>query len=216
MPPAAAPAWQAGGRWIRDVAGRRARSRGGGASESGPPRGSRLNQADTQRDSGPARAGHQRRIAAASRRVGPRVRQHCRRPLDFADAARALHVRGPEDQPARRGRSAMLPPSRRSTSRAASGRTSGCMRTCRQHARRHAHSLLLPARRRVCREGPPPEELYEFGDSGHRHPGTDRRAPGRRPGHTVQHRWRVRGVGGPEMCEDQYRLRDAAIRAHGR
>ena len=47
----------------------------------------------------PAGARHRRRVAAAGRRIQPRLRQrHGRRPL--ADAARSLHLGGAEDQPA--------------------------------------------------------------------------------------------------------------------
>ena len=142
-----APARQADVRQVRDVAGKRARSRGSGASESGPPRRSSPEPGRVlQRDSRHARAGYQRGIAAAeptSRTTGSTTLPMSSRFRRRCSSGTCSRAKGSAGSPSAIRRS--LPPSRRSTSPAASGRTSGCTTTCRT-ARAAARSFATTSR----------------------------------------------------------------------
>ena len=203
----AAPARRAGPRRLRLGARGRARRGRRRPSEPGPPpRPPPEPVRVRQRGAGPARSGDRRGGAAASRRVGSGLRQHRRGSLDLSDPARPLSLRGPPHQPARgrrpvggaRGRDVPR------VARDAAGRADGRGPALR-HPRRHRGASLLPARRRVRRQGPPRAQLHQLADTRHRHPrgdrcparrGADRPAGDRRPVHDPgRRRPRVHGVG---------------------
>ena len=177
--------------------GARGRARRGGRrpSQSGPPPRSPAEPVRVrQRGAGSPRPGDRRGGPAAAGRVGPRLRQHRRGPLDVSDPVGPLPVRGPPDQPAR-GRRSVDGAGRRDVPRVAgvaAGRTDERGPAAR-HPRRVGGAPLLPARRRVRGQGPPGSQLHQLADPRHRHARGDRRAARRRPDHPVRHRRPVRG-----------------------
>ena len=157
-----------------------------------------------------ARPGDRRARVAAARRVGLRVRQHRRRAGDLAGAARPLHGRGREDQPARPRR--RLDPARRRDLHRPLHEVAG-----RPHergaavrlARRPRGAPPLPPRRRVRH---PPRAAARLRQPHPRAAGAERHraAPRPRP-HRRVHGRRRRGAGAVERG-----VAALALRADGR
>ena len=145
-----------GHRQLRVVARGGARSRRGGASESGTHRAVSSPESRRIPECDPRSAGarHRRDAAAADRRGQLRLRQHRRRPEAVAAPDRALSQRRAESGAPRAGHAGAA--QRRPVPRARPAR-SGCAPRghAGRNARRHAHRLLRAPGRRVRHQGAP-------------------------------------------------------------